>query len=439
MLDAATSDARWTSSTIRDLLAHAKRPDVISLAGGLPATEALPTERLAACAATVFDRAGAESLQYGTTAGEPALRELLASFEAAHPDDLVITTGSQQALDLVARTMARPGDVVVLDAPGYVGAIQVLRGNGLNLHGCPVDRHGLDVDHLEERLLDGLRPRLVYTNPLHQNPTGGRLTESRALRLVALAERYDFLVVADDPYREITFDGAVPSPEEGLHPGTSDRVILLGSLSKTLSPGLRVGWCTGSRNNMRKIVIAKQAADLHTATLNQLIAASVLSDHRWWVLHLQTLRSLYQARHVALCAAIAEHLPAAESSPTGGGFFRWLTIPGLDTSALLPAALDLGVAFVPGSAFAIDGQPSSSLRLSHSFAPTTSFDEALRRLAEAITVVTDDPSAQGQRETHHAARTGVHGDGTAVSADERVGDRQTEAGSALARASRVGL
>ncbi len=397
------ADPRWTSSAIRDLLEYAQRPEIISLAGGLPADEALPTERLAACSATMFERAGSTSLQYGTTAGEPALRELLASFEAVHPDDLVITTGSQQALDLVARTLAWPGDAVVLDAPGYVGAIQALRGNGLVMHGCPVDANGLDTSTLETMLNNGLRPRIVYTNPLHQNPTGGCLSSDRANHLVALADRFDFWVVADDPYREITFDGAVPSSEEGLHPSTSERVILLGSLSKTLSPGLRIGWCSGPTAAMRKIVIAKQAADLHTATLNQLIAASMLSDHRWWVQHLQALRTLYRTRHDALSGAVADHLPHANTSPTTGGFFSWVDLPGVDTTELLPVALEAGVAFVPGSAFTIDGGPSSALRLAHSFADIGSFDEGIRRLAAAV-----GQSADRQLETHSTARTGMH-------------------------------
>lgn len=378
------TDARWTSSAIRDLLEHATQPQVISLAGGLPANGALPTERLAACTASVFERSGSAGLQYSATAGEPALRELLASFEAVHPDDLVITTGSQQALDLVARTLARPGDPVVVDAPGYVGAIQVLRGNGLALHGCAVDADGLDTTHLEVMLHRGLRPRLVYTNPLHQNPTGGRLSADRVRHLQRLAEQFNFWIVADDPYREITFDGAVPSPEEGLHPGTSKRVILLGSLSKTLSPGLRVGWCSGPTAAMRTIEIAKQAADLHTPTLNQLIAASVLSDHRWWVQHLQSLRALYRVRHDALASAIDTHLPFAHALPATGGFFSWIDLPGCDTTALLATALDEGVAFVPGSAFSIDGRPTSTLRLSHSFADLETFDEGLRRLAQAV-------------------------------------------------------
>lgn len=378
------ADPRWTSSAIRDLLEHAHRPDIISLAGGLPADEALPFERLAQCSATIFERRSVGTLQYGSTAGEPALREIIGSYEAVHPDELVITTGSQQALDLVARTMGQPGDTVVVESPGYVGAIQVFRGQQFALHGCPVDAHGLDTDRLEADLMAGLRPRFVYTNPIHQNPTGARLSPSRAAALLRLAERFDFWIVVDDPYREITIDGPVPSPEEGLHPSSSERVLLLGSLSKTLSPGLRIGWCSGPTDAIRTITIAKQAADLHTATLNQRIAASVLSDHRWWVQHLQHLRSLYGRRRSELAAAVAAHLPGATVVPTTGGFFSWLELEGVDTSALLDVALPLGVAFVPGAAFSVDGRPTHSLRLSHSFAPVEAFDEGLRRLAGAI-------------------------------------------------------
>ena len=389
-----TSTPRWNSSVIRDLLEHAKRPGVISLAGGLPADEALPTERLAACSAAMFERAGAESLQYGSTAGEAPLREILASFEAVHPDDLVVTTGSQQALDLVVRTLTRPGDHAVVDAPGYVGAIQVLRGNELALHGCPVDGLGLNTEALEGLLVGGLRPRLVYTNPQHQNPTGGCLSAERARHLEALADRFDFWIVADDPYREITFDRAAPSPEDGLHPGTSGRVILLGSLSKTLSPGLRIGWCSGPTQAMRSIVIAKQSTDLHTSTLNQLIAASALSDHRWWVQHLQSLRSLYRSRHDALGSAIATHLPEATAQPVAGGFFSWIDLPGADTTALLSSALEVGVAYVPGSAFLTDDRPSNALRLAHSFADVEDFNEGLRRLAAAVATSRNGPLAQ---------------------------------------------
>lgn len=418
---------RWSSSTIRDLLEHAKRPGIISLAGGLPADDALPTERLAACSASMFEREGAASLQYGSTAGEPALREILASYEAVHPDDLVVTTGSQQALDLVARTLATPGDCAVIDAPGYVGAIQVLRGNGLALHGCAVDHDGLDTEQLEAMLDDGLRPCLVYTNPLHQNPTGGRLSVKRAQHLVMLADRFDFWIVADDPYREITFEGSVPSPEEGLHPSTSDRVILLGSLSKTLSPGLRIGWCSGPTRAMRTIVIAKQAADLHTATLNQLIAASMLSDHRWWVQHLQGLRSLYQARHEALENAIATHLPESSVRPVTGGFFSWIDLPEVDSTELLTTALELGVAFVPGSAFSIDGQPSSTLRLSYSYAATDTFDEGLRRLAAAVAA----SSVQRQFKAHSPAGTRENRDRSAMGSDQRVSNSETQASATL--------
>jgi len=376
-------DPRWSSSAIRDLLEQARAPGVISLAGGLPAAELLPTERLRDRSAHVFELHGAHTLQYGPSVGEPALREILGSYEAVHPDDLIVTAGSQQALDLVARGLTRPGDVVVIESPGYVGAIQVLQAAGLDLIACPVDHDGLDTAALEELLGNGLRPALVYVNPNHQNPTGGSLSPARQAQLLALADQFGFWVVADDPYREITFDRGVPSPEHGLHPATSDHVLLLGSLSKTLSPGLRLGWCSGHRSAITRLEMAKQAADLHTATFNQLLAASVLSDHRWWIQHLQALRVAYQERRAQLLDALELHLPDARVSRQSGGFFLWLELSGVDTTTLLTAALEAGVAFVPGSVFSLDDQPNDALRLSYSYADVDTIEEAVSRLAEA--------------------------------------------------------
>jgi 2-aminoadipate transaminase len=378
------TDHRWSSSAIRDLLAHAQAPGVISLAGGLPAAGLLPVERLREGAAEVFERGGARSLQYGVTAGEPALCELVGSFESVRPDDLVITAGSQQALDLVARTVTRPGDMVIVEVPGYVGALQVLRANGLELIGCAVDDDGFDTAQLEHILARGGRPALVYVNPNHQNPTGGSLSPERQRHLVWLADRYGFWIIVDDPYREITLDGPVPSPTQGLHPSTNDGVLLLGSMSKTLSPGLRIGWCSGRQDVIERLQLAKQATDLHTATFNQLLAAAVLSDHDWWVQHLHALRTAYRQRRDHLAEAVDRHLPDAIVTPQSGGFFLWLDLPGVDTSALLDSALETGVAFVPGAAFTIGDSASSTLRLSYSFADTDRFDDALRRLATSV-------------------------------------------------------
>jgi 2-aminoadipate transaminase len=357
---------------------------MISLAGGLPAASGLPTERLRQGTAHVFDHHGQQALQYGPTVGEPVLRELLASLEATHPDEVVITAGSQQALDLLARTLCVPGDSVVVEAPGYVGALQVLRAAQVDIIGCPVDTDGLDTSVLEQILGRGVRPRAVYVNPNHQNPTGASLTAERRRHLLDLADRHGFWVIADDPYREITFDRTVPSPDHGLHPSTHGRVILLGSLSKTLSPGLRIGWCSGPPRVMERVEEAKQAADLHTATLNQLLAAFVLSDHRWWTMHLQALRADYRERRNRLTAAVGRHLPGASISPQTGGFFTWLGLPGIDTTALIDRALDVGVAFVPGSAFTVEQRPTSMIRLSYSSADPDTFDEGLRRLAAVI-------------------------------------------------------
>ncbi len=385
MMDHLAQDDRWTSSVIRDLLVHSRRADLISLAGGLPATELLPIERLEAANRQVLRSSGALALQYGLTAGEPILREQLT--RSAEPDieRIVVTAGSQQALDLVARLLAESAGatggtppVVAIEDPGYLGAVQIFRSHRFELAGIPVDADGICVEALAERLAAGLCPRLCYINPTFQNPTGASLTPERARRLVELAEQYGFWVVADDPYVELSFDGAADSPlPQSCH------VIRLGSMSKTLSPGLRVGWLDADPRLVAQVTLAKQAADLHTSTLNQLLTHELLTDSAWWTPHLAALRTNYRDRRDQLRAAVEHHLPQAQISRQRGGFFLWCDL-GVDVDDLLPVALEHGVAFVPGSAFAIDTSMSTSLRLSYSSGDPTQFDEALRRLAGAV-------------------------------------------------------
>ncbi len=360
---------------IRDLLVHARAEDIISLAGGLPATEMLPAERLSATAAQVL--LDPSAAQYGPSAGEPALREALAldlsrPEEPVDPNDLVITTGSQQALDLVVRSLSRPGDTVCIEDPGYIGAVQTMRASQMHLHGVPVDAEGMSIDALEAAIADGAAPQLCYVNPNFQNPTGAVLSPERATRLVELAERHEFFVIADDPYRALSFSGAAPVD---LPP--SPHVIRLGSMSKTLSPGLRVGWLHAHPDVIERVTLAKQGADLHTPTLNQLIVASLMSDTPWWNAHLASLRASYGQRRDVLLHAVRTHLPQATVRVPEGGFFLWLDDLGVD----LAAALDAGVAFVPGHAFAINSDLSLSARLSFSSAPLDQIDTALRRLA----------------------------------------------------------
>jgi 2-aminoadipate transaminase len=377
------------SSVIRDLLRLLDDPSVLSLAGGLPAPEAMPVERLR----VAIDRAlrvegayGCPALQYGATEGVPALRALIADDARAldgrtTADDVLVTTGSQQALDLLARVLIDPGDVAVVEQPGYLGTIQVLAGAGARLLAVPVDDDGMRTDVLETLLRDGTRPKLVSVVPDFQNPSGARLSAERRVHLGALAERYGFLVVEDDPYRELRFTDDVLLPVRAH----TEMAVSLGSSSKTLAPGMRVGWMSAPRALVVPLTRAKQTADLHTSTLAQHAVLDVLADRPFVAAHLDRLRALYATRAVALDAALDEAFGGRiDHHRPRGGFFLWVRLPGVDTTALLPRAIEHGVAFVPGAAFSIDGRATDTARLSFASLAVPDLPAAARRLARAV-------------------------------------------------------
>ena len=373
-------------SAIRDLLTLTARADVLSLAGGLPAAAALPRERIAEAAARALT--GSAAVQYSETAGIAGLREVVAAHETDRigrpvtPTDVVVTSGSQQALDLVARALLDPGDPVVVEDPVYVGALQVLQAAGAEVHPVPLDADGLRVDLLGERLAAGLRPRLVHTVASFHNPRGVTLSQERRRALVELAERYGFLVVEDDPYGLLAFDGAPPLPV-AAH---GDRVVRLGSASKVLAPALRVGWLTGPPALATAVERLKQSTDLCGSSLTQAITAELLADEPWFTAHVAGLRTANAQRAQALTAAVDAELGdrVVRSTPTGG-MFVWMDFTdGTDTTALLPRAVEQGVGFVPGSAFATDGGFTSSARLCFATYPPTELAEAVRRLARAL-------------------------------------------------------
>jgi 2-aminoadipate transaminase len=385
-------DTRFVTSAIRDLLHHARQPGTISLAGGLPAEDALPVTRLREAADRVLTKAGPAAVQYGLTEGEPALRELVASGAGRRAGEVVVTAGSQQALDLLVATLCRPGDPVAMEEPGYLGARQVLRARQVRTMGVPVDVDGLDVDHLEWLLATGPTPRLLYLNPSFQNPTGASLAPERAERVVELAERYRFHIAADDPYRELWFT----RPPVDLPDGPL--VVHLRSSSKVIAPGLRVGWLLAHPDLARRVAVAKQPADLQTSTLNQLMVAELLADTGWWGSHCRELRSLYRSRRDALVAALDGAGVPVPAVPDGG-FFCWLPAS-RDPHRSLPAALETGVAYVPGSEFTADRtgtgsgtppsrgeggwegaiRPGRAIRLSFSNADPARFVTAVDRL-----------------------------------------------------------
>lgn len=366
--------ARTTeSSAIRDLLRHAERPDVLSLAGGLPAAERFPVAAISEAAAMVLARG--EGLQYGLSEGELRLRELVAT---GSPDAVLVTTGSQQALDLVGRVLLDPGDPVVVGDPCYVGARQVLGAAQAHLVGVPGDADGLDVDDLHDRLRAGLRPKLVYVVTNYDNPSGAVLSWARREHLAALADEFDFLIVEDDPYGELRYDGDAVAAIPG------DRVLRLRTVSKTLAPGFRIGWVEGPQWVIDAAVIAKQAVDLHTSTVSQSIVAELLGRPGWLDAHIAGLRPWYAAQRDALVAALGEHLPQAEFVAPTGGMFVWLRLQGVETSPLLADALEAGMAFVPGAAFAVDRDLSDHLRLSFATVSAEGLAIAVQRLAGVV-------------------------------------------------------
>jgi 2-aminoadipate transaminase len=381
---ASAAVGRIGSSAIRDLLAITERPDVISLAGGKPAPDAFPVDELRAATDAVLTRDGAAALQYSATEGHRPLRAWVAARHATSVDRVTITTGSQQGLDLVGRALVDPGSVVVSADPGYVGAIQAFRLAGATLVGVPGDDDGLRVDVLAERLAGGLRPRAVYVVPDLGNPTGATLSDERRRALAALAERYGFWLVADDPYGALRWRGTRPPPLSDH----TDRVITLGTVSKILCPGLRVGHVVAPPDVTRSIVLIKQATDLHTGGLAQRVVHELVGDPTFLPAHLAALPAIYRARADALTAALERHLPRALAyRRPDGGMFVWAALreAGADTAALLPAALDAGVAFVPGSAFAVDEPHRTHLRLSFATPTPQDMDEAARRLARVLT------------------------------------------------------
>ncbi len=369
-----------SSSAIRDLLSQAKQPGMISLAGGLPDPALFPTIELSVIAQRILAERGREVLQYGETAGSPILRE---RFAAALPgvvaDDVIITTGSQQGLDLIARTILDDGDMVVVGDPEYLGALQVFRTHGAHLQSVPVDADGLDVDHLEYQLVGGLRPKACYIVANFHNPTGASMSRARRLQLAALADRYGFLVIEDDPYRDIFFDAAPVSPECE----NPNRYVRLRSVSKTLSPGLRVGAMAVPRWLLEPVVIAKQSCDLHTSTVSQAIAADAMAAS-WYPPHLAEIRSVYRTKRDVLIRALEiEFAGRLSFSTPAGGMFLWVDLDAGDTMALLPKALEQGMCFVPGEAFGLPTHRSSWARLSFATASAEDLVEGVGRLAAA--------------------------------------------------------
>ncbi len=333
---------------------------MISLAGGLPATELVPRERITQAAEHAL--ADPRAVQYGETSGWAPLREVIAARESGKigrdvdRSEVVVTHGSQQALSLLAQVLLDPGDTVVVEEPGYTGALQVFRTAQAALVPVALDADGMDTAALENMLREGLRPKVVHTVSNFHNPRGVVLSHERRRHLAALADRYGFWVIEDDPYGELWFDAPAPAPV-AAH---SERVLRLSSGSKILAPALRIGWLHGDRRVCEAVELLKQGADLCGSSLTQQIAAELLADDPWLTRHLDTVRSAYAARARTLVDALAESFGGTVShAGVRGGMFCWIEFSdGADTAALLDTAVRHGVAFVPGGGVRCRGRPS---------------------------------------------------------------------------------
>jgi 2-aminoadipate transaminase len=377
------------ASAIRDLLSVTERPDVISFAGGLPAPELFPAAGLRVAFDAVLREDAGGALQYGPTAGHRPLRELVAARLGRRgivcdAEDVVVTTGSQQALDLLGRVLAGTGMEVLVESPSYVGALQAFSAREVSLTACPGDEHGLLADRLRRRP----DTALLYTVPTFQNPSGGTMALERRRELLSCTRDLGLPLVEDDPYSELRYDGT-PVPALRALPGGED-VVHLGTFSKVLSPGIRLGWVVAPRPVAERVVLAKQGADLHTDGLTQRAVVRFCRDNDLDA-HVLTLRAAYRERRDAMLAALAELMPAGTAwTRPEGGMFIWVTLPdGFEALSLLAEAIERRVAFVPGTAFHVDGGGTRSLRLNFTNSPPERIREGVARLAAAL----DRPAA----------------------------------------------
>jgi 2-aminoadipate transaminase len=373
---------------IAAVLAFLGRPDLISFAGGFPDPLTFPRERAAALLAEFAAAGESNAFQYAPTRGLAGPLEAIAgrleALQGRRPadDELVITSGAIEALELVGKSFLDRGDVVVVEGPTYLGAIQAFRSFEAELVAIPMDEQGLQVDELERRLADGLSPKLVYTIPDHQNPAGVSLSRDRRELLVELARRHGFLIVEDVAYRELGFDGEA---EPSLWSVAPDVVMQAGTTSKTLFPGVRLGWAVGPADVSAQLVSAKQNTDQCAGALGQRLFEEYV--RRGWIdEQLVQSRSLYRHKCERMLAALERCMPEGTrwTSPKGG-FFSWLTLPdGGDAGDLARRAVDRGVAIVPGSLFFADGSGSNNVRLSFSLVEEAKIDDGIERLASLV-------------------------------------------------------
>src|SRR3954451_19674754 len=378
-----------TTSEIRALFAVASRPEVVSLAGGSPYIAALPLDAVGEMLGNLAAEHGAVSLQYGIGQGTVELREricevmALSGIRGASPDDVVVTVGGQQALDLLARLFLDPGDVVLAEGPSYVGALGVFQAAQAQVHHIAMDENGLIPAALEEAIAavarSGRRAKFLYTIPTFQNPAGVTLSEERREQVLDICERAGLLVVEDDPYGMLSFEGDPPLP---LRARRRDGVFYLSTFSKTFAPGLRVGWILAPHAVREKLVMMTEANVLCPSAFAQGAVTQYLSTMPCRE-QIKTYCELYRERRDALLPSLADLMPAGTTwTRPSGGLFVWMSLPdGLDSKAMMPRAIAARVAYVPGTGFYADGTGTGNIRLNFSFPPPDRIREGVRRLA----------------------------------------------------------
>jgi 2-aminoadipate transaminase len=387
----ATRTAGMTSSEIRALFAVASRPEVVSLAGGMPNISGLPLDAVAESLHSLVIERGTTAMQYGSGQGDPVLREQICEVMRhegvrADADDVVITVGSQQAVDLVTRVFCDPGDVVLCEAPSYVGALGVFRAYECDVVHVEMDEHGLVPAALRNAITtvraSGRRLKFLYTIPNHHNPAGVTLSVARRAEVLEICQRADLMVLEDNPYGLLGFEG---DPYRALRADDPDGVVYLGSFSKTFAPGFRVGWALAPHAVREKLVLAQESATLCPPAFSQLAVSTYLANHDW-LGQVKSFREMYRERRDTMLEELAEVMPASASwTRPDGGFYVWVTLPrGLDAKAMLPRAVTARVAYVPGTAFFADGFGSRSMRLSYCYPTPERIREGVHRLGAVV-------------------------------------------------------
>lgn len=394
--------ANIKQSAVRDVFDISIRPGLVSLAGGSPYLRSLPLEELGRTAERIIAEHGLEALQYGGGQGMEQLRlqicEVMAAegIRDADPADVVVTTGSQSAQDVAAKVFCDPGDVILCEDPTYVGALNTFEAYQVDVHAIEMDDQGLVPERLEQRIgelrAEGRRIKLLYTIPSFNNPSGITMAAERRQRIVQICRDNNILVLEDNPYGLLRFDGHPLAP---MRAGNPDDVIYLGSFSKIFAPGVRLGWALVPKHLHRRFYLACEAVVLCPSPLTQMLVSAYLRDYDWRA-HLATTRDLYKRRCDAMLDALSRHLPEGASWTTpDGGFFVWVTLPErVDTYPLLHQAIDAGVVFIPGAAFTPSDETSNKLRLAFSAVSPEDIEEGIRRLAPILKQAIEESYAE---------------------------------------------